>query len=120
MKDNKMILWFDTIELADLAQVGGKNASLGEMYNKLGSFGIDVPDGFAVTVDSYRLFLSENKLTEKLEELLHQIDNKTLSNLPDIALKCRQLVSAAAIPQEIKNEITKACECKCLCVFESM
>ena len=46
--------------------------------------------------------------TEKLEELLHQIDSKTLSNLPDFALKCRQLVSAATIPQEIKNEITKA------------
>jgi pyruvate,water dikinase len=99
---------FNKINLSHLSLVGGKNASLGEMYNKLGSFGIDVPDGFAVTVDSYRLFLSENKLTEKLEELLHQIDNKTLSDLPDIALKCRQLVSAAAIPQEIKNEITKA------------
>ncbi len=99
---------FNKINLSHLSLVGGKNASLGEMYNKLGSFGIDVPDGFAVTVDSYRLFLSENKLTEKLEELLHQIDSKTLSNLPDIALKCRQLVSAAAIPQEIKNEITKA------------
>ena len=99
---------FNKINLSHLSLVGGKNASLGEMYNKLRSFGIDVPDGFAVTVDSYRLFLSENKLTEKLEELLHQIDSKTLSNLPDIALKCRQLVSAAAIPQEIKNEITKA------------
>ena len=99
---------FNKINLSHLSLVGGKNASLGEMYNKLGSFGIDVPDGFAVTVDSYRLFLSENKLTEKLEELLHQIDSKTLSNLPDIALKCRQLVSAATIPQEIKNEITKA------------
>lgn len=61
---------FNEINLAHLPQVGGKNASLGEMFNKLHPLGIEVPDGFAVTVESYRLFLSYNKLENKLEQLL--------------------------------------------------
>ncbi len=99
---------FNKINLSHLSQVGGKNASLGEMYNKLGSFGIVVPDGFAITVESYRLFLSENKLTEKLEHLLDKVDPKTLSNLPEIAHDCRLLVSNAIMPGELKKEIISA------------
>ena len=53
---------FAAISYTDIAQVGGKNASLGEMFSQLTPKGILVPDGFAITADAYRLFLKENKL----------------------------------------------------------
>jgi pyruvate,water dikinase len=67
-----------------------------------------VPDGFAVTVESYRDFLSHNKLTETLKQLLNTIDSKSLSTLPKVALQCRTLVTNAVLPDEVKNEIINA------------
>ena len=86
---NAYIIPFNKINLTHLPEVGGKNASLGEMFNKLQPMGIEVPDGFAVTVESYRHFLSHNKLDEKLKQLLDTIDSKSLANLPEIAAQCR-------------------------------
>ena len=105
---NKFILPFNQISLSSLPQVGGKNASLGEMYNKLQPLGIEVPDGFAVTVAGYRAFLTTNKLTETLKNLLASVDSKTLSNLPDIARQCRDLVAKGVLPEELKKEIIQA------------
>ena len=67
---NEYILPFSKIDLASLSKVGGKNASLGEMFNNLNRLKVDVPDGFAVTVEAYRAFLSQNYLTETLGQLL--------------------------------------------------
>ena len=102
------ILPFKKINHTHLPEVGGKNASLGEMFNNLKPLGVEVPDGFAITVESYRSFLSHNKLTERLRELLNTIDNQSLSNLPEIALQCRTLMSDAVLPDEVKKEITQA------------
>jgi pyruvate, water dikinase len=101
------ILPFNQISLASLPEVGGKNASLGEMFNKLKPLGIDVPDGFAVTVASYRAFLAANHLTEVLKKMLDSVDSKTLSNLPEIALQCRELVSKGKLPEEVRKEIIR-------------
>lgn len=98
---------FSQINLTHLLQVGGKNASLGEMFNKLHSLGIEIPDGFAITVGSYREFLSHNKLTETLWQLLNTIDSSSLSTLPQVALRCRTLVGNAVFPDDVKNEIIK-------------
>lgn len=102
------IIPFSKINLTHLPQVGGKNASLGEMFNKLHPLGIEVPDGFAITVESYRSFLLHNKLTETLKQLLNTVDSKSLSNLPKIALQCRTLVLNAVLPDEVKKEILNA------------
>ncbi|MDP3467312.1 MAG: phosphoenolpyruvate synthase [Daejeonella sp.] len=102
------IIPFNKINLTHLPEVGGKNASLGEMFNKLHPLGIEVPDGFAVTVESYRHFLSHNKIESTLSQLLKLIDSKSLSNLPQIALQCRTLVIKAVIPDEVKKEILNA------------
>lgn len=102
------IVPFNKINLTHLSEVGGKNASLGEMFNKLHPLGIEVPDGFAVTVESYRHFLSHNKIADTLSQLLKLIDTRSLSNLPQIALQCRTLVRNAEIPDDVKNEIIKA------------
>jgi pyruvate,water dikinase len=99
---------FNEIILSHLPQVGGKNASLGEMFNKLQPLGIEVPNGFAITVESYRSFLFQNNLTEKLQKLLNNIDATSLATLPEIALQCRTLVTNAIIPDDVKNEIKHA------------
>jgi len=105
---NQYTIPFNKINLANIAQAGGKNASLGEMINTLRPMGIEVPDGFAVTVEGYRYFLSYNKIDETLTQLLKLINVDTLSNLPQIALQCRTIVKNAQIPGEVKNEILKA------------
>lgn len=110
IKNNKMscyIIPFNKIHLSDLPSVGGKNASLGEMFNDLNPIGIKVPDGFAITVESYNQFLLYNNLQEKLSQLLKLIDTKSLSNLPQIALQCRKLVENSSMPDAVKNQITK-------------
>ena len=96
---------FSELHLKDIPLVGGKNASLGEMFSELTSKGIKVPDGFAVTSDAYWSFLNENKLVPKLTEILKTLDLKTFNNLSDIGSKCRQLLIDASFPKELSDEI---------------
>ncbi len=94
--------------MEDLAQVGGKNASLGEMYNQLSPAGVRVPDGFAVTAEAYRLFLEENHLHEPLRELLAQLDRADFSNLAAIGSAARQRIYEAAMPEAVREAIAAA------------
>ena len=99
------ILPFDSISLRDLPRVGGKNASLGEMFSTLSPRGIPVPDGFAVTAEGYWLFLKENQLENPLAELMRQLDLNTFSNLPDIGARARALMMQGRLPQALAAEI---------------
>jgi pyruvate,water dikinase len=74
----KQIKNFSELHLKDISLVGGKNASLGEMFSELSSKGIKVPDGFAVTSDAYWSFLNENQLIPKLTDILSQLALKHL------------------------------------------
>jgi len=102
---SKYIKHFRDIKASDLAIVGGKNSSLGEMFNQLSSKGIKVPDGFATTVDAFWYFLEHNKLKQPLRELLQQLDRKSFSNLKEIGSKAREMMMNAKIPGDLKNEI---------------
>ncbi|CAI9084428.1 phosphoenolpyruvate synthase [Candidatus Methylacidiphilum fumarolicum] len=109
LKDNKpFVLWFDQISLKDVPLVGGKNASLGEMYSHLSSKGIKVPNGFATTAEAYRFFLSENRLEEEIKELLSGLDPHDLENLRDRGRKIRALIIDSPMPKELENEIIDA------------
>ena len=99
---------FSEISLRDLPLVGGKNASLGEMYNQLKVAGIRVPDGFAVTAEAYRLFLEENQLHGSLHALMDQLDRATLSNLSAIGTATRDLIYGATMPAALREAITAA------------
>lgn len=101
---------FSNIALADLPEVGGKNASLGEMFNKLKKVGVEVPDGFAVTATAYRYFLHTNGLEPKLKAVLDKLDKEKLSNLAEVGAQCRQLITQAPMPAELANAITTAYE----------
>ena len=108
MTKYKHILFFNQIGIESLSEVGGKNASLGEMYNQLNPIGISIPNGFAVTAEAYRLFRKENNLEQTLQELLLPLDTKEYSNLSTIGEKARNLILAATMPSEIREEIKVA------------
>ena len=108
METSKHILFFNQISISDIAKVGGKNASLGEMYNQLNPIGINIPNGFAVTAEGYRLFCESNYLEKPLEDLLFSLDKKEYSNLSTIGEKARNLILSATIPDEIRDEIITA------------
>ncbi|SFF05687.1 phosphoenolpyruvate synthase [Flavobacterium xueshanense] len=108
MKKYKHILFFNQIGIESLSKVGGKNASLGEMYNQLNPIGIVIPNGFAVTAEAYRLFRKENNLEQPLQELLMSLDTKDYSNLSFIGEKARNLILSATIPEETRAEIELA------------
>ncbi|MBP6757759.1 MAG: hypothetical protein KA133_00790 [Flavobacterium sp.] len=108
MATSEHILFFNQISISDIGKVGGKNASLGEMYNQLNPMGINIPNGFAVTAEGYRMFCKANNLEKVLEDLLLSLDTKEYSNLSSIGEKARNLVLSANIPEEIKAEISAA------------
>ena len=86
-REERRILWFDEINITDIPLVGGKNASLGEMYSKLTKKGVPVPNGFAVTSKAYWEFLAHKDLKKKLvSKLYRRIKNlqkrQDIQNLP--------------------------------------
>ena len=66
-KDKKQILWFEEITIRDVPLVGGKNASLGEMYSSLTKKGVNIPNGFAISAAACWTFIRANRLQEKLK-----------------------------------------------------
>ena len=99
---------FSGLGIKNLAEAGGKNASLGEMYNKLMPLGILIPDGYAVTADAYRHFLRINNLEQPLKEALDRLDTKQLSNLHEVGRQCRELIKNASLSDEWKEPVLKA------------
>jgi pyruvate,water dikinase len=102
------ILFFNQISISDIAKVGGKNASLGEMYNQLNPKGIGIPNGFALTADAYRLFRKQNNIEQRLNELLLSLDTEHYSNLTEIGETARALVLSGTFPTEIVEAVNEA------------
>ena len=105
---NSLIKPYNEININDIANVGGKNASLGEMFNQLSSKGVFVPNGFATTSLAFWEFLNENQLNKPLVELLKTLDRNTYSNLNKIGLKARQFILKGNFSQQFSNEIINA------------
>lgn len=108
MANSEHILFFNQIGIDDIGKVGGKNASLGEMFTQLNPIGINIPFGFAVTANGYRLFREVNKLEKPLDDLLYSLDTIGYSNLSFIGEKARKLILASSFPEELSNDIKKA------------
>ncbi len=102
---NTFIKFFSEIELTDLPRVGGKNASLGEMFQKLSSKRIEVPDGFATTADAYWHFLETNNIKNKLHDEIKQLDLKDFANLTTVGEKARSIILAAKLPEDVMQDI---------------
>ncbi len=99
------IRWFKTLGLNDVAQVGGKNASLGEMYQKLTGEGIRVPNGFAVTSDAYRYVLEHNNAWAPLHAALDGLDPDDIKDLQARGKRARAVVYGCTLPDDLKAAI---------------
>jgi pyruvate, water dikinase len=107
-KKKAFILWFDELGIEDVPLVGGKNASLGEMYRNLNKKGVNIPNGFAVTAYAYRYFLKKAKIQDKIKQILSDLNTHSIRNLTERGRKVRELILEAEFPQELKEEISKA------------
>jgi len=103
-----LLRFFDSITIDDVPRVGGKNASLGEMVRELSGKGVPVPNGFATTADAYRLFLGQEKLAERIAEVLAPLRPEDVDDLAVRGEKVRRLILAAEIPPELGREIAGA------------
>ena len=99
------IKWFNEINIEDVAEVGGKNASLGEMYQQLTAEGVRVPNGFAVTSSAYRYVLESNNAWEKLHKELDTLDVTNVDALQKHGKACRDIVNSCKIPDDLKKDI---------------
>ncbi len=104
---------FNEIDIKDVPQVGGKNASLGEMFQKLSSKGIRVPNGFATTSEAFWKFLDENSLRASLQSTLSELDTDNYSNLGAIGEKARKLILGGTLSKNLSQQITEAYQSLC-------
>jgi pyruvate, water dikinase len=102
------IAWFADLGLADLDQVGGKNASLGEMVRNLTSAGVRVPDGFATTADAYRKFISTGSLAEMINAELAALDPDDVEQLALVGRRIRDAVAKQSFPPNSEADIRAA------------
>ncbi len=108
VKEQKLVLKFSEISKKDVALVGGKNASLGEMFSNLGKKGISVPDGFATTSHAYWYFLKKNGLLPKLKEIFKELDTKDVNSLKKVSKEARSLILRSKFPEDLEKEIIKS------------
>jgi pyruvate,water dikinase len=105
---NPYILWFEDINLTHLAQVGGKNASLGEMISFLSESGIAVPGGFATTAYAFRDFLQQTQLDEKINSLLDSLDVQDVQALSKVGKEIRQWIMEIELPEALEMSVRQA------------
>jgi pyruvate,water dikinase len=106
--DNALILWFDDIGIEDVPLVGGKNASLGEMYRNLTSKGVAVPHGFAITAYAYRHLLKTAGIADAIERALDGLDTHDLRNLQSRGEKARDIIRNAEFPDDLRQAIIES------------
>jgi pyruvate,water dikinase len=102
------IRWFKDITHRDLPLVGGKNASLGEMYRELTAEGVPIPNGFALTTKAYRDLVGDGLLKAALDAALDDVDVMDVESLARCGLACRSLIYEAPFPETVSDEIIGA------------
>jgi len=107
-RTQKNILWFEEVTNKDVDLVGGKNASLGEMYQKLTKKNVNIPNGFALTAYAYRQFMKESGLMSEIKEILSDLDTHNIRNLSERGEKVRHAIMAAKFPEHLSEEIARA------------
>lgn len=102
------IRWFNELTIEDIPLVGGKNASLGEMYRELIPQGIQIPNGFAVTAEAYRYVLDQANAWEALHRALDDLNPDDVGDLAKRALQAREIIYAAPFPEDLEQQIIAA------------
>ncbi len=104
------VRWFSEIGMDDLDQVGGKNASLGEMVSNLADLGVNVPDGFATTAQAYHHFIGDTGLADTISGLLDDLDTEDTRRLSEVGRQIRESVIAQEFPEDLERDIRAAFE----------
>jgi pyruvate, water dikinase len=102
------IQWFADLTIGDVSNVGGKNASLGEMVRELASKGVKVPNGFAITAEAYRYFIREARLDDFIHRTLADLDTRNMANLSERGHAVRQAIRSAEMPSDLQEQISGA------------
>lgn len=102
---DKYISWFNELGMADIDLVGGKNASLGEMISNLSQSGVQVPNGFAVNVEAFKLFITENNIGQLIQDELNGINVDDSSSLSSGSQNIKQLFLNGEVPTAVVAEI---------------
>jgi pyruvate,water dikinase len=102
---NRLVLPLESVRNSDVAKVGGKNASLGELISQLAASGVRVPGGFATTAEAFDQFLAHNKLTESIQAALKAVNVDDVHALSKAGAEIRRKVEAGAIPPELEKQI---------------
>ncbi|MBE0479893.1 MAG: phosphoenolpyruvate synthase [Dehalococcoidia bacterium] len=112
-QDARYIRWFEDIKIEDVPLVGGKNASLGEMYRELTGQGVKIPNGFAVTAGAYWYVLQSAGILDELKDALVDLDKTDLADLMKRGKVARDLILGAGIPDDLWAEIRAAYDRLC-------
>lgn len=98
----------NTISIKDIPLVGGKTASLGEMYQQLRPKGISIPPGFAITSDAFTAVIGAGQLSERIHQLLDKLDTNDVAALSQVGREIRAMIKTVKIPDNLANEIKTA------------
>jgi len=104
-RDKKLILWFNEIGIGDVPLVGGKNASLGEMYQRLTSKGVNIPGGFAITAYAYRYLIKEARIEEAIKDALAGLNTHDMENLQERGESVRAIIRNTDFPPDLTQAI---------------
>ncbi|MER3546640.1 MAG: phosphoenolpyruvate synthase [Rhodanobacteraceae bacterium] len=104
----ELVLWLDKLGMKDLGQVGGKNASLGEMIGNLSGLGVLVPGGFATTADAYRQYLHDTGLDKRIAARMKDLDVENVDTLTRAGKEIRGWIANEALPKGLEDAIRKA------------
>ncbi len=105
---NENILWLHALRLSDLARVGGKNSSLGEMIGNLANLGVSVPGGFATTSDAFKAFIAHNNLEQRIFDRLAALDVEDVAALTAAGGEIRGWVTDAPLHPQLDADIRAA------------
>lgn len=110
MKDRDIVLWFKDLTKEDIPVVGGKCANLGEL---LGRIGVPVPDGFAISSHTYKVFLEQTKTDKKIKALISDMNISDMKSLQNVSEKIRKKIEGLSMPKEMEKEILNAYQKLC-------
>jgi pyruvate,water dikinase len=106
--DKRNIYWFSELGIQDVPAVGGKNASLGEMFSKLTSKGVRIPDGYAISAYAYNHYVDSTGVKDKIRKILKGLDVRKLDELSRRGKEIRELIRGTPMPKELEQDIVVA------------
>jgi pyruvate,water dikinase len=107
-RNTALILWFKELGIKDVPLVGGKNASLGEMYQKLTSKGVRIPNGYAVTAYAYHYFTEKAGIKDEIKKILKGVDAHNIRDLQDRGHRTRHAILTANMPEDLNKQIIES------------